>query len=118
MRADHVFSRAHEMQRGKRLRSQTKEVIVNVYDYFEDVSRRQRTQGPLKRTLLYTSYTLVLHRRQCHDIIWILITLLCPVILTIAHNISYGVKRCDFCLTYSGFKLFYGVKRSSNIIKV
>ena len=39
MQADHVFSRAHEMQRGKRLRSQTKEVVSNVYDYFEEVSR-------------------------------------------------------------------------------
>ena len=39
-----------KMQRGKRLRSQTKEVVANVYDYFEEASRRQRTQGPLKRT--------------------------------------------------------------------
>ena len=38
------------MQRGKRLRSQTKQVCANVYDYFEEASRRQRTQGPLKRT--------------------------------------------------------------------
>ena len=36
--------------KGKRLRSQTKEVVSNVYDYFEEVSRRQRTQGALKRT--------------------------------------------------------------------
>ena len=27
-----------KMQRGKRLRSQTKEVVANVYDYFEEVS--------------------------------------------------------------------------------
>ena len=46
----HVFSRSCEMQRGKRLRSQTKEVVSNVYDYFEEASRRQRTQGALKRT--------------------------------------------------------------------
>ena len=39
-----------KMQRGKRVRSQTKEVVANVYDYFEEASRRQRTQGPLKRT--------------------------------------------------------------------
>ena len=39
-----------KMQRRKRLRSQTKEVVANVYDYFEESSRRQRTQGPLKRT--------------------------------------------------------------------
>ena len=38
------------MQRGKRLRSQTKEVVANVYDYFEEASRCQGTQGPLKRT--------------------------------------------------------------------
>ena len=39
-----------KMQRGKRLRSQTKEVVANVYDYFEEASRHQGTQGPLKRT--------------------------------------------------------------------
>ena len=39
-----------KMQRGKRLRSQTKEVVANVYDYLEEASRRQGTQGPLKRT--------------------------------------------------------------------
>ena len=50
MRADHDFSCAREMQREKRLRSPTKEVVSNVCDYFEEVSRRQRTQGALKRT--------------------------------------------------------------------
>ena len=30
----HVFVK---MQRGKRLRLQTKEVVVNVYDYFKDL---------------------------------------------------------------------------------
>ena len=49
MSQEHVFSRAREDVKGKRLRSQTKEVVANVYDYFEQVSRRQRTQGPLKR---------------------------------------------------------------------
>ena len=39
-----------KMQRSKRLRSQTKEVVANVYDYFEEASRHQGTQGPLKRT--------------------------------------------------------------------
>ena len=39
-----------KMQRGKRVRTQTKEVVANVYDYFEEASRCQRTQGPLKRT--------------------------------------------------------------------
>ena len=43
----HVFIK---MQRGKRLRSQTKEVVANVYDYFEELHRNQHTQGPLKRT--------------------------------------------------------------------
>ena len=38
-----------KMQRGKRLRSQTKEVVANVYDYFEEASRGQGTLGPLKR---------------------------------------------------------------------
>ena len=46
MEADHVFSRVRKMQREKRL----KEVVVNVYDYFEEVSRHQQSQGPLKRT--------------------------------------------------------------------
>ena len=39
-----------KMQRSKRLRSQTKEVVANVYDYFKEASRHQGTQGPLKRT--------------------------------------------------------------------
>ena len=50
MRTDHVFFRARENAKGKRLKSQTKEVVANVYDYFEEVSRRQRTQAPFKRT--------------------------------------------------------------------
>ena len=50
MRTDHVFLRVHEDTKRKRLRSQTKEVVANVYDYFEELYRRQRTQGPLKRT--------------------------------------------------------------------
>ena len=37
-----------KIQRGKRLRSRTKEVVANVYDYF---NRHQQTQGPLKRTV-------------------------------------------------------------------
>ena len=38
------------MPSGKRLRSQTKEVAVNVYEYFEELGRRKRTEGSLKRT--------------------------------------------------------------------
>ena len=38
-----------KMPTGKRLKSQTKEVVANVYDYFEQLSRYKRTQGPLKR---------------------------------------------------------------------
>ena len=38
-----------KMPTGKRLKSQTKEVVANVYDYFEQLSRCKRTQGPLKR---------------------------------------------------------------------
>ena len=30
---------------GKRLRAQTKEVVVNVYEYFEELGRRKRTEG-------------------------------------------------------------------------
>ena len=52
MRTDHVFSGAREMKmtRGKRLKSQTKEVVGNVYYCFEELNSRQRTQGPIKRT--------------------------------------------------------------------
>ena len=39
-----------KMQREKRPRSQTREVVVNVYDYFEKLNRHQWTQGPLKQT--------------------------------------------------------------------
>ena len=38
-----------KMPTGKRLKSQTKEVVANMYDYFEELSRCKRTQGPLKR---------------------------------------------------------------------
>ena len=38
------------MPSGKRLRSQTKEVAVNVYEYFEELGRCKRTEGSLKRT--------------------------------------------------------------------
>ena len=38
------------MPTGKRLRSQTKEVVVNVYEYFEELGRRKRTEGSLKQT--------------------------------------------------------------------
>ena len=37
------------MPTGKRLKSQTKEVVAHVYDYFEQLSRCKRTQGPLKK---------------------------------------------------------------------
>ena len=38
------------MPTGKRLRAQTKEAVVNVYKYFEELGRRKRTEGSLKRT--------------------------------------------------------------------
>ena len=38
------------MPSGKRLRAQTKEVVVNVYEYFEELGRRKRAEGSLKRT--------------------------------------------------------------------
>ena len=38
------------MPSGKRLRSQTKEVAVNVYEYFEELGKRKQTEGSLKRT--------------------------------------------------------------------
>ena len=54
MQTDHVFSGACEMSRGNRLRSQTKEVVVNGYDYFEELNRCKRTHGSLKRTAVST----------------------------------------------------------------
>ena len=50
MRIDHVFSGVREDAKGKRLKSQTKEVVGNVSVYFGELNRRQRTQGPIKRT--------------------------------------------------------------------
>ena len=38
-----------KMPTEKRLKSQTKEVVAKVYDYFEELTRCKRTQGPLKR---------------------------------------------------------------------
>ena len=38
------------MPSGKRLRSQTEEVAVNVYEYFEELGRRKQTEGSLKQT--------------------------------------------------------------------
>ena len=38
------------MPTGKRLRAQTKEAVVNVYEYFEELSRCKRTEESLKRT--------------------------------------------------------------------
>ena len=39
-----------KMPTGKRLKSQTNTVVVNVYDYFDGISRCRQSQGPLKRT--------------------------------------------------------------------
>ena len=50
MRTDHVFPHVREDTKAKRLWSQTKEVVADVYDYFEELHRCQCTQGPLKRT--------------------------------------------------------------------
>ena len=36
----------------KRLRSQTKQVVANVCEYFEEIHRCQRTQGSLKELLM------------------------------------------------------------------
>ena len=38
------------MPSGRRLRSQTKEVAVNIYEYFEELGRCKQTEGSLKRT--------------------------------------------------------------------
>ena len=42
----------YEDAKVKRLRSQTKEVAANVYEYFEEIHRCQRTQGSLKELLM------------------------------------------------------------------
>ena len=39
-----------KMLTGKRLKSQTKEVVPNVNDYFEELNRYKWTQRPLKQT--------------------------------------------------------------------
>ena len=39
-----------KMPTGKRLKSQTKEVVLNVNDYFEELNRYKQTQRPLKQT--------------------------------------------------------------------
>ena len=49
MRTHHVFSRAREDTKGKETEI-TKEVVANVCDNLEEVSRHQPTQGPLKQT--------------------------------------------------------------------
>ena len=48
-----------KMPTGKRLKSQTKEVVANVYNYLEELSRCHWTQGHLKCTANATglSYT-------------------------------------------------------------
>ena len=50
MRTHHVFSRVCEDANWKEIESANKEVVVNVYDYFEELGRRKRTEGSLKRT--------------------------------------------------------------------
>ena len=47
MQTDHVFFRARKNAKVKILKSQRKEVVANVYDYFEQVRRRQLTKAPL-----------------------------------------------------------------------
>ena len=39
-----------KMPNGKRLRSQRKEVVANVYDYFEELNRHKQAKGSLKWT--------------------------------------------------------------------
>ena len=39
-----------KMLTGKRLKSQTKEVVPNINDYFEELNRYKQTQRPLKQT--------------------------------------------------------------------
>ena len=41
-----------KMLRGKRLRSQTNEDVVNVYDYCEELNRCKWTHGSLKKQLM------------------------------------------------------------------
>ena len=51
MRTDHVFHVFVKIQGEEtEVTDKVKEVVANVYDYFEELHRRQRTQGPLKET--------------------------------------------------------------------
>ena len=52
-----------KMPTGKRLKSQTKEVVAHVYNYFEELSRCKRTQRLLKRTADSTGLSCVSIKR-------------------------------------------------------
>ena len=41
--------RVRKNAKGKRVRSQTKQVVANVYEYFEEIHKCQRNQGSLKK---------------------------------------------------------------------
>ena len=48
------------VKQGKRLTSQAKEIILNVYNYFDILSKKSKGKGAFQRTLEATSKALVL----------------------------------------------------------
>ena len=51
---------ARNVKQGKRLNSQSKEIIMNVYKYFDSLSKKSKGKGAFQRTLEATSKALVL----------------------------------------------------------
>ena len=104
MRTDHVFPHVREDAKRKRLRSQTKEVVANVYNYFEEIHRCQRTQGPHVRInrlqrkkvdTVYDGFIAALNQKDNNLIIILLIKLI--IIILIEH------------LTFERFQFLYSI---------
>ena len=58
-RARHIMLRdpGEKMAKGKRVRSQTKEVVCRVHDYFEELGKRSRVSAPVQRAADATGYS-------------------------------------------------------------
>ena len=52
MQTRHVFSHICEDAKGKETRSQTKEVVPNIYGYFKELNMCKQTQGYLNKQLI------------------------------------------------------------------
>ena len=59
----HVFkmaTRGKHVGKGIRLNSQSKEIILNVYEYFQKIHAKGKAKGPFQRTLDATGFKLLL----------------------------------------------------------